>query len=251
LRDGSEVLAAKGVIATCAPQVVYGRLLEKDHQTANSKARLPFIPANVSNMCPFKVDMAVGGPVGFTKAQQKRNQLDGVDIGAASMVTGTLEDHIQHAAALRAGTVGAKPAIWMTVLSHADNSIAPEGESVVYLYTSVPWEPDGGWPAQAQQFSDRLVGRAAQYLDGLSSEIGRHITTPLDFDQQYGTPRGCLYHVDMLPARLGSNRPAAGMGGSQTEISGLYLAGSGSHPSGGVFGMPGKLGAMQAIRDAK
>ena len=249
LDDGNEIMVARGVLTSCAPQVTYGRLLKPEALSANIRTRLNHMPANLSNMCPFKVDMAIGGPSLFAKAQQRRKQIDGADIAGTSFMTGTLAEHMDHAAALRVGRMGSKPPIWMTVLSAVDPSIAPEGQSVAYLYGSVPWEPEGGWSTQAGIFADQLVRDASRYLDGLSAEIGRCVTTPYDFEQQYAVPRGCIYHVDMLPTRLGPNRPASGMSGARTEIRNLYLAGSGSHPAGGVFGMPGKLAAMEALRE--
>jgi len=93
---------------------------------------------------------------------------------------------------------------------------------------------------------DEMLGHFSGTYD-LGAEIGRCITSPADFEQPYSTPRGCLYHVDMLPTRLMGNRPAFGMGSIETEVAGLYLAGSGSHAAGGVFGMPGVLAARAAL----
>lgn len=251
LADGSRIEATHGILASCAPQATYTSLLGTEHQTANSRARVPFMPANAGNMCPFKVDMALGGRLSFRKAQQKRDRLDGTDIGAASLMTGSFEAHLEHAAALRSGRMGKQPPIWMTVLSHADRSIAPEAQGVAYLYTSAPAVPEGGWQQQAPCVAERLIADAGLYLEGLASEIGRCVTTPADFEQQYGTPRGCLYHVDMLPTRMLMNRPAAGMADARGDVRGLYLAGSGSHPGGGVFGMPGLLAARAALQDRR
>jgi phytoene dehydrogenase-like protein len=49
--------------------------------------------------------------------------------------------------------------------------------------------------------------------------------------------------------RLGINRPARGLGGYRTPIKGLYLAGAGTHPGGGVSGWPGRLAAQTALAD--
>lgn len=248
LADGTEIHARRGVLASVAPQVIYGNLLAAEYQNDNSRSRVPFLPANTNNMCPFKVDMAIGGPLRFGKAQRQRDAYDGFDVGATSLVTGSFDDHVEHAAALRRGQSGRRPPTWMTVLSHADASIAPEGQSVAYLYTSVPMNPNGGSSQHGSLIAQKLVDDASHYLDGLDNEIGRCVTTPADFESQYSTPQGCLYHVDMVPTRMMSNRPAAGMGNIETEVPGLYLAGSGSHPGGGVFGMPGYLAAQCALK---
>lgn len=251
LRDGRSIDARRGVLASCAPQRLYGQLLDARLIADNSRARLPFMPANSSNMCPFKLDMALSVRPQFGKAQALRTARDGLDVGATSWMTGSFADHLDHAAALRRGEMGRRPPIWMTVLSHADASLAPEQQGVAYLYSSAPMTPAAGWDHEGPRLAQALLMQAQQHLDGLQQEIGRCITTPADFERQYGTPRGCLYHVDMLPTRLALARPAVGMGGSRSEIAHLYLAGSGSHPGGGVFGMPGKLAAEAALIDTR
>lgn len=39
-----------------------------------------------------------------------------------------------------------------------------------------------------------------------------------------------------------------GLGGYQTPVEGLYLGGSGSHPSGSVTGLPGRLSSRHVDR---
>ncbi len=68
------------------------------------------------------------------------------------------------------------------------------------------------------------------------------------FEQRFGAPGGAFFHVDMLVNRLGALRPARGLGGYDTPVPGLYLAGASSHPSGGVTGWPGRLAAQHALR---
>jgi hypothetical protein len=48
---------------------------------------------------------------------------------------------------------------------------------------------------------------------------------------------------------MGPLRPALGAGGYRTPLSGLYLSGAGTHPQGGVSGLPGKLSAQTVLLD--
>ena len=79
------------------------------------------------------------------------------------------------------------------------------------------------------------------------AEIGRIVHTPKDFEDRFATPKGCYFHVDMTPLRLGTNRPARELGGYTTPVPGLYLAGAGSHPGGTINGWCGRLAARTAI----
>lgn len=85
------------------------------------------------------------------------------------------------------------------------------------------------------------------FLSGLDAEIGRVVHTPKDFEDRFATPKGCYFHVDMTPLRLGVNRPAAELGGYATPIPGLSLAGAGSHPGGTVNGWCGRCGPLLIV----
>ncbi len=44
-------------------------------------------------------------------------------------------------------------------------------------------------------------------------------------------------------------RPAPGLGQYRTPVKGLYLSGAGTHPTGGVCSLPGKLAAETLLGD--
>jgi phytoene dehydrogenase-like protein len=46
-------------------------------------------------------------------------------------------------------------------------------------------------------------------------------------------------------------RPAPGFARYRTPILGLYLSGAGTHPGGGVHGMPGKMAASAVLADER
>jgi phytoene dehydrogenase-like protein len=51
--------------------------------------------------------------------------------------------------------------------------------------------------------------------------------------------------------QLFSFRPSPALSNYRTPIKGLYLCGSGSHPGGGVMGIPGLNASRVAIRDSR
>lgn len=246
LTDGTELRAGHGVLASCAPQVALGKLLPTgtlDRQLTNKVA---MIPANSVNSAAFKIDVAVGGRVDYPKAAAKRR--DGFDVRRTTLMTGTLEDHMSHLQSMKRGEIVEVPPVYMSVLSASDPTIAPAGQDVLYLHSNVPADPVGGWQANKDLYTQTIVKSAGRFLDGLDAEIGRIVHTPKDFEDRFSTPKGCYFHVDMTPLRLGTNRPARGLGGYSTPFEGLYLAGAGSHPGGTVSGWCGRLAAQQAIK---
>ncbi|HEX6389837.1 MAG TPA: NAD(P)/FAD-dependent oxidoreductase [Solirubrobacteraceae bacterium] len=246
LADGSELHARRGVLANCAPQVALGELLEDGVLDRNMALRVAMIPANEVNSAAFKIDMAVGGRVGYPAGETKRT--DGFDIRKTTLMTGTLEDHVRHLQAMKIGQTIDPPPVYMAVLSAADPTISPAGQDVLYLHSNVPAVPSGGWTQDAKDtYTRAILASAERYLGGLDAEIGRVVHTPQDFEDRFSTPRGAYFHVDMSPLRLGVNRPAKGLGGYVTPVRGLYLAGAGSHPGGTINGWCGRLAAQTAL----
>jgi phytoene dehydrogenase-like protein len=82
-------------------------------------------------------------------------------------------------------------------------------------------------------------------------EIGRFVETPADLASRLGAENGCIYHVDQTVTRLGPLRPGRGWGKHTTNVTGLALSGAGTHPGGGVSGIPGRLAAHAVLRSDK
>jgi phytoene dehydrogenase-like protein len=54
-----------------------------------------------------------------------------------------------------------------------------------------------------------------------------------------GNVGGNPFHIDMTVDQSLSFRPVVGLHRYETPVGGLFLSGSGTHPGGGVTGMPG------------
>jgi phytoene dehydrogenase-like protein len=246
LEDGTEIHARLGVLTNCAPQVALGTLLDDDVLDQQTKLKVRMIPANAVNTAAFKIDIAAAGRLGYPAGEAKRT--DGFDIRRTTLMTGTLEDHVEHLYRLKLGETVDPCPVYMAVLSASDATIAPAGQDVLYLHANVPADPVGGWtPETKQHYTDLIMRGAHRYMDGLDTEIGRVVHTPRDFEEKWSTPKGAYFHVDMGPMRLGVNRPAKGLGDYTTPVKGLYLAGAGAHPGGTINGWCGRLAAERAM----
>ena len=249
---GQELFASEGVLANCAPQVALGQLLPESATDREFRNKVKFIPAHSVSVAPFKIDMAVGGPLTYPKAQAKRKLRDDMDVRKTTMMTGTLEQNMAHHEIYKRGEqADFLPPLYFSIMTANDESIAPKGQDVFYLYVNVPTQPIGGWtPECKQKYSAQIMTSVKRFVSGFDAEIGRIEHTPRDFEEGFGAPNGAYFHVDMLPTRMLMNRPAPGLGGYRTPFKGLYLASAGSHPSGGVCGWAGRLAAETAMGDA-
>lgn len=245
MADGTQIRARHGVLTNCAPQVTFGQLMPPESMDRDFRNKIDLIPSNSVNVAAFKVDIAAAGRLGYIGEPRA----DGVDVRKTTLMTGTLEDHIAQLASLKLGQQVADPPVYMSVLSAADGSLAPEGQDVVYIHSNVPADPVGGWGEEAKAQHEKTIMTAVErFMTGLDTEIGRVVHSPADFQDDFGSPKGNYFHVDMTPLRLGVNRPARGLGHYSTPWEGLYLAGAGSHPGGTITGWPGRLAAQEALR---
>ena len=128
----------------------------------------------------------------------------------------------------------------------ADPALAPPGHHVAsVLIDFVPPEPAGGWSAELRErLQAAVMARLEEAAPGLGAlVVGAELLTPPDLAQRYGTTGGHLFHGEMALDQMLSLRPAVCAGRYRTPVAGLYLAGGGSHPGGGISGLPGWLGA--------
>jgi phytoene dehydrogenase-like protein len=56
-------------------------------------------------------------------------------------------------------------------------------------------------------------------------------------------------HGSLSLDQLFSARPVLGFGNYRTPIAGLYMCGAGTHPGGGVSGIPGHNAAREVLKD--
>ena len=87
---------------------------------------------------------------------------------------------------------------------------------------------------------DHTWRAAATALGTTLDPVERHLTGPLEWVARHGNPRANPNHVDMSLDQLGSLRPSPSLSGYRTPIGGLFLTGAGTHPGGGVTGLPGR-----------
>jgi beta-carotene ketolase (CrtO type) len=109
----------------------------------------------------------------------------------------------------------------------------------------VPWRPAGGpWDRAAlERAADHTWRAAATALGTALDPVERHLTGPLEWVARHGSPMANPNHVEMSLDQLLSFRPSPSLSGYRTPIGGLFLTGAGTHPGGGVTGLPGRNAA--------
>jgi beta-carotene ketolase (CrtO type) len=80
--------------------------------------------------------------------------------------------------------------------------------------------------------------------------VDRAVTTPADRQAITGNLNGNPFQLDMSLDQSLRFRPVPGLAEYETPVGGLYLTGSGTHPGGGVTGVPGYNAAHVILQRA-
>ena len=152
------------------------------------------------------------------------------------------------------GRCSARPHLDMVIPTLHDPELAPAGRHLAsiriryapYRLRSARWEDD----APRAALLARVLNVFDQYLPGVCEHIVDHrLLTPLDLETELGLTGGDEYHGQMGLDQLLFMRPIAGWGWYRTPVERLFLCGSGTHPGGGVTGVPGRLAAREILRE--
>jgi len=144
----------------------------------------------------------------------------------------------------------AAPIVEMLIPSNIDPTLAPAGQHVASLFCQ-QFDPGLGaqWDQHRLTAADLVIETVNSYAPGFSdSVIARQIHAPWELEQKFGVTGGDVFHGRLSLDQLFSARPMLGMGQYQTEIDRLYLCGSGTHPGGGVSGLPGHHAAREILK---
>ena len=109
---------------------------------------------------------------------------------------------------------------------------------------------DSDWEREREPFGDLVVRTLERAAPGISAQIvARQVLTPIDLERDYGLSGGHPMHLEPGLDQWFAWRPLLGYARHRMPVAGLYLAGSGAHPGGGVTGLPGRNAAKAVLVD--
>jgi phytoene dehydrogenase-like protein len=146
-----------------------------------------------------------------------------------------------------------EPVVELVISSALDDSLAPPaGTSPACSASTSNPEPEGGWDAHRETFARLAIETVDRYAPNFAASVlGMHILSPLDLEREYGLTGGDIFHGALGLDQLFSARPLLGQADYRGALPGLYLCGSGTHPGGGVTGLPGMNAAREILRDVR
>jgi phytoene dehydrogenase-like protein len=192
-----------------------------------------------------KINFALDRLPPFRIAQGKSTNLGGI------IQIGPSLDYLERASDdAKYGRFSKQPFLEITVPSLTDPSLAPSDKHVMSVWMQyAPYHlREGSWDAEREALGDTVVKVIEEYASGFKDLIlHRQVLTPLDLERTFGLTEGCIYHAEMSLDQIFFMRPVPGWTRYSTPIENLYLCGSGTHPGGGITGLPGCYAAKRIL----
>jgi phytoene dehydrogenase-like protein len=153
------------------------------------------------------------------------------------------------------GNFSRRPYIDMVIPSLTDPSVAPPGKHVMSCFVQyAPYKlrPGLNWDEQREAFGNNVIDTISEYAPNLKDIIiNKQVLTPLDLEREFGLSEGNIFQGELSLEQLFFLRPVPGYAQFRTPIKNLYMCGSATHPGGGIMGAPGRLAALEILKDVK
>lgn len=243
--DSGEVVLASSVVSNLNPVLLYQQLIESKDVPVDFQRRI----ANYKNGSgTLRMNVALSGLPQFSCLQnQSRASKDHLTSGIVIGPDMSYLDKAYRDAQDRGWSK--EPIIEMLIPSTLDETLAPSGQHVASLFCH-QFAPQFDWDKYRDEAADTVLNQLENYAPGFKNLIlAKQVLTPLDLERKFGLINGDIFHGKLSVDQMYSARPVLGYGNYRSPINNLYMCGSGTHPGGGVTGVPGHNAAREIIKD--
>jgi len=246
--DGGEEIESRVVVSNADPRTTFLNLVDPIDLEPNFllKMRNYRAPGVVA-----KINLALSGLPEFKGISQGE---------ATSKLSGRIHigheiDYLERAFdASKYGEFSKDPYLDINIPSLGDPSLAPDGKHVMSVHMQfAPYKlKDGDWTGRGEEFANKVFDKLEEYAPGIRDMIvAAQVITPHDLEQEFGLSGGHINHGEQTLDQFFTFRPLIGWAQYRTPLQRLYLCGAGTHPGGGLTGLPGANAAREIARDFK
>jgi phytoene dehydrogenase-like protein len=250
LADGRELRAAT-VVSNLNPKLLYTHLVEPAQLDADTTQRMRRYRCGSGT---FRMNVALSELPDFSAMPGRHLQphhQSGILIGPSLAYF----EQAYFDAKSKAHNAGwaRQPMVEVVISSTLDDTLAPAGQHVASLFCQqVHPEVAGGWDAHRDTVAQLMIDTVTTYAPNFSrSVLGYEALSPLDLERRIGLIGGDIFHGALGLDQMFSARPLLGQGAYRGAFKHLYLCGAGSHPGGGVTGLPGRNAAREILKDLR
>jgi phytoene dehydrogenase-like protein len=244
--ESGEEIESRAVVSNADPRTTFLGLVDPIDLDPNFvlKMRNYRAPGTAA-----KINLALSGLPEFRGVDGDKAKL------AGRIHVGPEIDYLERAFdASKYGEFSAEPYLDITIPSIEDTSLAPAGKHVMSIHVQfAPYNlKEGDWNTRREEFAGNVIDQLEKYAPGLRNLIvAAQVITPLDLEQTYGLSGGHIHHGEQTLDQFFTFRPLIGWAQYRTPLKRLYLCGAGTHPGGGLTGLPGANAAREIARDFK
>ncbi len=249
LEDGT-VIHSKAILSNASPRHTFMDLVGSKHLPVEFVRELMNIRYQG---CVARLAFGLNDLPRFRSATYRENDLkEGALLSGHIIISPSIEYLERAYDEAKYGNPSQQPVLDIAIPTILDPSRAPKGKHLMLVdaqYT--PYKLKHSiWDEKKGDFIDRVKDVLEDYAPGFKQRVeAQIIITPDDFEKQLGLPEGCIHHGQMALDQLFFMRPVPQYSRYRSPIRGLYLCGAGTHPGGGVTGLPGYNAAIMAARD--
>lgn len=233
------------VISSADARTLLTSLVERDEVPSWLLSEVGRIYYSPCGLCKVDILLSRGSEFGESPTGDPRD---------LSIATAIIAPHYEYVVGgwlqILSGVPASRPSLWCVEATALDDSLAPEGYHTLWLSQFAPRTLADGksWREIKEEVGLTMFRTHAQYA-GLSESdiIDIVVTTPEDMSELVLSvdPFGVGMNIDQMM----SFRPSPSLSRYRTPIKGLYLTGSGTHPGGGITGVPGRNSALEVLYD--
>ncbi len=243
LERGEEIYARR-VVSGVDPKRTFLKLVDESHLPSNFVEDIRRFRIQGSS---GKVNLALSELPHFTGMPADGPHLRGfISVGPSIEYLERAYDDAKY------GAFSRRPYLDIVIPSAIDPAMAPPGKHVMSIFVQhAPYNLNGGWnDAQREAFGDAVVDTLAEFAPNIKDAIlHRQVLTPWDLEQVMGLTEGNIFQGELSLHQLFFLRPAAGWARYRTPVKNLYLCGSAAHPGGGISSAPGRLAALEILKN--
>lgn len=236
LANGEELRAAT-VVSAINPKTTFLDLVGPRHLDTGFVKRLR---DQKSRGGAAKLHLALSGPPDFR----------GADISSRMVIAGSEHDVELAYNPVKYQDVPRRPVMEIMVPSAHDASFAPDGHHVLSAIVQfAPHDPRRSPDAARAEMLENTLAVLDDHAPGLRRQIvAAELLMPYDIEARTGMVGGNWHHGELSLEQMFFLRPLPGMSQYRTPLDGLWLAGAGSHPGGGISGAAGWNAAEAIIK---
>ena len=232
-----EDLRASIIISAINPRTTFQTLVGPQHLDAGFYKRTHHIRSRGG---AAKLHLALKGTPDFRGAELKSRLVIAPSIRV-------VEDSFN---AVKYGEVPKTPVLEAVLPSAYESGFAPDGcHTLSAIVQFAPHDPKAGRDAARAQMLESTLAVLESHAPGIRALIqNAELLMPYDIEARYGMVGGNWHHGELAVEQMLFLRPLPEAAQYSTPVPGLWLAGAGNHPGGGVSGAAGWNAAERILR---